>query len=204
MSDRYWSTIELSPKETKKYSRIDAKLWAKDPEDPNYFAKILSSDKYSFDFKKKLVFHYPARKVARKWGANNLRSQDLCELVDLFTSAYILQPTEEDLDNLLENPTFIHTVGEKYDPLIRTLVSLKMNIINDGLVSRLVELIVQKKQMTADIAELVIAVNQNEVFKNRQHITMLPIVNWARELYDFDESVPDSWVINFLEEESKL
>jgi len=194
--------MELPPEENDEYSRVNAELSAKAPRDPNYFAKILASDEYSFDFKKKLVFHYSSRKVARSWAAINLRSQALCEFIDMFASPFNRPPTREDLENFLANPTFVHSIGEQHDPFIKMLVTLKMSPTDQDMASVLVELIVQKKQITTDIAELVIAVNQNEAFKNRPHIVMLPIINWARELYNFDETMPDSWVIKFLEEDT--
>ena len=221
MSSSFWATINLSPRESRKYSKVARKISVLDEDTENdpYLKKVFESSRYTIDFKRKLVFHMAALKQNRMWGYANFTGKDLFELIHCITASGSYAATNEDVDLLLANSDFLLFRDPEVDLLkiflLRTTGEYwRKPAIKDYAISRIIE----NNLMTSKIAEMVFSINQAisntpdsysshmpiaEPLKMR-FIDEAPVIAWARKKYDFDVSIPDSWVVNFIMPENGL
>lgn len=206
--DAYRKAIVLTPRETLKYSKIAHKVGAHRPEEKRnpVYSRVLASKRYSFDFKRKLVFHMPKIRQGRFWGLSTFSGHDLYELVDLLLFEPVYEFIEEDMALLASNPALIDSAGEEFDTFRlflkdRTYGSRQRQRMRNRLIVQALE----DKRMNLKIAEAVIDANYDATSmitsKVKRRLDDECIIEWARKTYSL-EDVPELWVRKFLGEEN--
>lgn len=221
MSSSFWTTIDLSPRESKKYAKIAHRISILDEntQDDLALKRVFESNRYTIDFKRKLVFHMAALKQNRMWGYANFTGKDLFELIHCITTRGFYAADEEDVDALLANPSFLLSQGSELELLKVFLLRVTGEFwrkpeIKNYAITRIIE----ENLMNSKIAEMVFNINHAisnmpdlysshmqpiaEPLKMRL-IDEAPVIAWARKKYDFDTGIPDSWVANFILPENR-
>jgi len=204
MSLTHWASIELTPNEEKAFARTAEKLvkfYSKEERD-FLLEKIISSTENSFDYKKKVVLRLPTLSRSRIWGFRNLAGQDLYNFVEAVFTHHTPAVPDEDLNVLAANPAFAASHGKERD--IPDLIFRRMPINTTKRVALRNAFILQliaNGTMDVLIAELVIATNRKRLYSGPEYnldLNEAPIIEWARKVYGFDDSLPDNWVLKFL------
>jgi len=209
MRDLFWVSIDLSPQEHKKYEKVSAKLTGM-PYLSSAFVRILASSKYSWDFKRKLVFKIPFGEESRRWGCTNLKGEDLHRFVKILSNEMYHDFDYEDIEHLLANPSFVSSLGTEHDAFSQALLCLTDGPDYNEMHFEWVADLVNSNLMSLEVAAAIIAANNASVLRvKRQYPTVFgkpnvprtineaPVIAWTRENYDLGD-IPDSWVVKFL------
>jgi len=209
--------LELKPRDARKYAKLLLKIQRKFRSADRYGSfskKIFKSKRYSYEIKQKLAMDLSSKLImpqllgtvgfssSRSWGVSNLAGEALFVFIleNLKQNLGMLNLTEA--QQLVKNPAFISSMGSEHNSveLIFSVLTGYRNYENE-LRQQLVNELVISPHMNSDIAELVFRSTAQQGWhwvQARWISGESPMIEWVRKNYDFDSSMPDTWVRQFL------
>jgi hypothetical protein len=206
-TDKFMTTIILTPRDARKYKRIVNKVRRKlhtDEEYNAFYNQVLTSDRYSYDVKQKFVLWLCNLKQARLWGFKNLSGEALYVFAHENLENRIINVLSlEDLQALASNPAFAGSVDSEFDTFNVTFArrsDLTESVRTVKIKTELLAYVAHSPNMNLGVAEMI--VNSNERANSLSHGNAWiweerEVLDWTRKTYDMGD-IPDSWVRQFL------
>jgi len=203
--------LELSSQDEKKYNEIVNRRRQNTSlkEDDACYKIVLTSDKYSYEVKQKIVLTTPSLAQSRLWGLKNLAGHALYLFVSEWLSYHSKDVTLEEVKLLVANPAFDGTVdkSESNVPILVFTLACMYDIDEQPWKQILIDEIVYSPKMSLDLATEIMKIS--DVGFDGGISTMADLfldsafdatcaLDWARKTYDLPESLPDSWVRQFI------
>ena len=169
-----------------------------------HYREILTSDKYSFDVKRQMVFRMPSYPESRFWGFRNLTGEQLFIFLSDCIRIYAEDFTVEEFKALIVNPAFRESIATDFNSPLLALSAAYGYVKEDRILKQmLIDKLVTSPNMNLEFAAVIMkATDLLPLFELIQNwkLDVTPVLNWARETYSLGENIPDSWVRELLAE----